>query len=283
MIIRPAKTIEDCQTAADIALETWQDPGLVISTALLLTIIKNKGVVLLAYDDDKPIGYCFSFVSYEGDPESEIPRLRHCSHHAAMIPAYQDQGLGEQLKWEQRDAILDQGIDHVTWTFDPLETMNANLNFRKLGAVCSTYIPNCYGDMQDVLNKGIPSDRFQVDWWLNSDWVETHAEGEHTQPSMAEWLESGATLLNHTALADGYLTPVPTKLAELSNKRVAYALLTIPKNYQQIKWENHELAVRWRLHTQTIFQHVFEHGYTAIDLMVEEENCAYLFCRGWSP
>ena len=278
MIIRPAKTIEDCQIAADTTLETWQDPGLVVSTALLLTIIKNKGVVLLAYDGDKPIGYCFSFVGYEGDPTSDMPRLKHCSHHAAMIPAYQGKGLGEQLKWEQRDAILAQGIVHITWTFDPLEAMNANLNFRKLGAVCSTYIPNCYGDMQDALNKGIPSDRFQVDWWLDSDWVESHAEGEHTQSSAAEWLESGATLLNQTEMVDGFLTSHKEDAGSWSER----ALLVIPKNYQQMKRDDHDLAAHWRQQTRTIFQEAFQQGYTAIDLLMEADGCVYLFQRGWS-
>lgn len=281
MNIRPAKSIEDCQIAADIALETWQDPGLVVSTALLLTIIKNKGVVLLAYDDDKPIGYCFSFCSYEGNPESEIPKLKHCSHHAAMIPAYQGKGLGEELKWAQRDAILDQGIDHVTWTFDPLESMNANLNFRKLGAVCSTYIPNCYGDMPDVLNKGIPSDRFQVDWLLSSDWVKSHAEGEHRQSWADDWLLSGALQLNELIWTDGHL--VPSGRIEHSSSWPASILLSIPKNYQQIKREKHALAVEWRMHTRKLFRTGFGLGYTATDLIVEDDRCHYLLQRHWSP
>lgn len=281
MIIRPAITIEDCQIAADVALQTWQDPGLVVSTALLLTIVKNKGVVLLAYDDDEPIGYCFSFVGYEGEATTEIPRLKHCSHHAAMIPAYQGKGLGEELKWAQRDAILEQKINHVTWTFDPLETMNASLNFRKLGAVCSTYIPNCYGDMQDVLNKGIPSDRFQVDWWLASDWVELHAEGNHTQSDVEEWVAAGARQLNEITWVDGH--PLPTEGEKDSTDWSTTLLLTIPKNYQLIKRENHPLAVEWRMHTRALFQTAFERGYTATDLIVEHDRCRYLFQHNWSP
>ena len=66
-----------------------------------------------------------------------------------------------------------QGIDLITWTFDPLEARNAWLNFGKLGAVCNTYLRNVYGNLQDGLNAGLPSDRLQVDWWIGSEWVES--------------------------------------------------------------------------------------------------------------
>lgn len=46
------------------------------------------------------------------------------------------------------------------WTYDPLETVNGYLNLSKLGGVCTQYIENCYGEMPDILNAGLPSDRF---------------------------------------------------------------------------------------------------------------------------
>lgn len=84
---------------------------------------------------------------------------------AAVLPAYQGLGIGERLKWAQRDAVLAQGIDLITWTYDPLESANAYLNLRKLGAVCNTYLRNVYGNLTDTLNNGLATDRFQVDWW----------------------------------------------------------------------------------------------------------------------
>ena len=117
-----------------------------------------------------------------------------------------------------------------------------------------------------------------MDWWLDSDWVETHAEGEHTQPSAAEWLEFGAGLLNQTEMVDGFLTPQKEDPGNWSER----ALLAIPRNYQQMKREDHKLAVEWRLHTRKLFQEAFGHGYTAIDLLVEDECCYYLLQRGWS-
>ncbi|MBH9788269.1 GNAT family N-acetyltransferase, partial [Clostridioides difficile] len=77
----------------------------------------------------------------------------------------------EKLKYEQRAIAIERGYDLMVWTFDPLETRNAYLNLSKLKGICYTYIENCYGEMQDGFNKGLPSDRFEVSWHLTSDYV----------------------------------------------------------------------------------------------------------------
>ncbi len=68
--------------------------------------------------------------------------------------------------------VRHQGLSHITWTYDPLLSRNAQLNIAKLGAVCNTYLQAEYGTLRDGLNAGLPSDRFQVDWWLRSRRVE---------------------------------------------------------------------------------------------------------------
>ena len=106
-----------------------------------------------------------------------VPKM--CSHMAGVLPAWQGTGVGLQLKLAQREAILAQGFtDWVTWTYDPLLRTNAVFNIRRLGAVCSTYKSNWYGVMLDGLNAGTPSDRCQVDWWLNSQRVTGRVAGE---------------------------------------------------------------------------------------------------------
>ena len=97
---------------------------------------------------------------------------KHCSHIAAFIPNHRDSGVGFALKRAQWQMVRHQGLDHVTWTYDPLLSRNAHLNIARLGAVCSTYRRSEYGDMRDGLNAGLPSDRFQVDWWVNTKRVE---------------------------------------------------------------------------------------------------------------
>ena len=89
-----------------------------------------------------------------------------------MLPEWQSRGVGYALKVAQREAVLQQGLRLITWTYDPLESKNARLNIAKLGAVCNTYIRNYYGELRDDINLGLATDRFQVDWWIASSHVE---------------------------------------------------------------------------------------------------------------
>lgn len=50
-------------------------------------------------------------------------------------PAYQNCGIGYCFKLTQREAAVAQGVDLITWTFDPLASLNARLNLYKLGCI----------------------------------------------------------------------------------------------------------------------------------------------------
>ena len=88
------------------------------------------------------------------------------SHLAAVAPELQGRGYGRQLKWAQADWARARGYRRIVWTFDPLQPANARLNIAVLGAVCNRYLVNYYGELNDNLNRGVPTDRFEVDWWL---------------------------------------------------------------------------------------------------------------------
>src|SRR5687767_7832329 len=87
-------------------------------------------------------------------------------------PDYRNSGIGFALKRAQWQMVRKQGLDRITWTYDPLLSTNAHLNIGRLGAVCNTFLREAYGQMRDGLNAGLPSDRFQVDWWIHTKRVE---------------------------------------------------------------------------------------------------------------
>ena len=156
----------------------WDLPDVeVVPLHVLITAAKNGGLLLGAFDGETLAGFVFGFPGLTPDG-----KLKHCSHMAGVHPAYRDRGLGYSLKLAQRLHVLAQGIDLITWTFDPLETRNATLNFHKLGAICNTYLPNLYGEMHNGLNAGLPSDRFQVDWWIASERVAQRLQPPSNSP-----------------------------------------------------------------------------------------------------
>lgn len=88
------------------------------------------------------------------------------SHLAAIAPGAQGRGYGRQLKLAQAEWARARGYRRIVWTFDPLQALNARLNIGRLGAVCSRYLVDYYGELDDELNRGLATDRFEVDWWL---------------------------------------------------------------------------------------------------------------------
>ncbi|MCO5189864.1 MAG: GNAT family N-acetyltransferase [Anaerolineae bacterium] len=273
--IRPVKTIADCEPIEAITLAAW-GAGLesAVPDHLLITLAKNNGVVLLAWDNDRPIGFCFTFPTFAGAHVNSADfRLKHCSHMAAVLPAYQGLGIGERLKWAQRDAVLAQGIDLITWTYDPLESANAYLNLRKLGAVCNTYLRNVYGNLTDTLNNGLATDRFQVDWLLRAPAVSARRNGIYPTPS------PDARFVNKVDIVNDLLRPIGVDLSLCGESAEFPCLVAIPGQFQALKKADGGLALAWRDHTRAIFEHAFAAGYTATDFISVAADSAYVLTK----
>ena len=105
------------------------------------------------------LGYVFAF-------PTATPGVQH-SHRLAVLARARGLGLGLRLKLYQRDWCLARGLHLTRWTYDPLRHANASLNIARLGATAATYHRDYYGAMEGI-NAGLPSDRLQVDWHLNS-------------------------------------------------------------------------------------------------------------------
>ena len=169
--IRLLETPEEMTAVEDLQRAIW--PGSeteIVPAHLLITSAHNGGLVLGAFEEEKLVGFIFGFPGLEIVPDGSHPK--HCSHMLGILPSHRDSGLGFALKRAQWQMVRHQGLSHVTWTYDPLLSRNAQLNIAKLGAVCNIYLRSQYGDMRDGLNAGLSSDRFQVDWWIRTRRVE---------------------------------------------------------------------------------------------------------------
>ena len=267
--IRAVKTIDESGMVADLSMRVWgAGPEDAVPDHVVITAAKNGGVVLLACDGDEPVGFVFGFLGF-----TDELRVKHCSHQAGVLPRYQNSGLGYQLQAAQRQMLLKQGVDHATWTFDPLESRNANLNLHKLGGVCSTYSRNVYGQIDDGLNAGLPTDRFLLDWWVASPWVRSRVDEKVKIPSLSERLQQGMKVVNApTRNHDGHL--VPTMQVPVFEDQ-SY-LFEFPASIQAIKLADLGLAYAWRMHSRAIFEEAFAQGYSAVDLLYEDGRSCYL-------
>ena len=145
----------------------------IVTPDLLLLTAKTGGQVLSAFDRGRMIGFAYS-----------VPALREKlvylhSHMLAVLPEYQNRGIGRQLKLAQRDEALSRDIKLIEWTFDPLEIRNAHFNIARLGAIVRRYEPNLYGITSSPLHRGIPTDRLFAEWWLDSERVKAVLGGHH--------------------------------------------------------------------------------------------------------
>lgn len=142
--------------------EVWRCPEREIVPAHQMQAHHHHGGCLLGlWNDGVAVGCCYAFPGPLGQDYLY-------SHFAAVAPALQGQGLGFLLKQAQAEWARERGYRRIVWTYDPLQSANARLNLGKLGAVCNRYRVDYYGELEDELNRGLPSDRLEVDWWLAS-------------------------------------------------------------------------------------------------------------------
>jgi len=185
----------------------------------------------------------------------------------AVLPNHRDQGLGFILKRAQWQMVRHQGLERINWTYDPLLSRNAHLNIARLGAVCNTYLRNEYGEMRDVLNAGDQSDRFFVDWWVNSRRVDRRlSRRARASLDLAHFLDAGTPILNRSHLGEDGL-PLPDLNAHVPDQDVPLLLLEIPSDYLYLRSVQPALALEWRLHTRALFEGLFAQGYLVTDFI----------------
>lgn len=240
----------------------------VVPLHLLITAAHNGGLALGAFEGGKMVGFLFGFPGLYEVPDG--PRLKHCSHMLGVLPGLRDSGIGFALKRAQWQFVRKQGIDRVTWTYDPLQSRNAHFNLARLGAVCNTYLREVYGDMRDGLNAGLASDRFQVDWWVNTQRVERRL-GRKLRGELGITNYDGAHIprIYRAAIgADSLLRPPE----HFSIPDEAMLLAEIPADFMQIRQADFPLAVAWRAFTRQVFEACFGLGYLLTDSIYDKDS-----------
>jgi len=273
IVIRALETVEEIAQAEQIQRVAWTMSDLDIIPTHALHAMEHNGAVLLgAFEDDRLIGFVFGVLGTEDNPnrmdQVAAARLKMYSVIAGVLPEYQKHDIGYRLKMAQRDFALRIGIRLITWTYDPLESLNARFNIGKLGAICHHYLPNFHGDMTGI-NTGLPTDRFEAEWWVTQDRVAARAERKWRPLRLESMLADGALLVNEATINEaGLPVPPPNYVSRQSN----LMLVEIPANFQDIKRADMALARRWRMHTRDIFRDMFDSGFIVTDFVFHEDE-----------
>jgi predicted GNAT superfamily acetyltransferase len=264
MHIRPLKTLDDCRTVAELEKIVWgyTDAEDVVPPPVLIVSIKRGGILLGAFDDRGEMkGFVYSMAAMKDG------RPTQWSHMLGVTPDARDGGLGARLKAAQRDEALRMGVDLIEWTYDPLQAMNAHLNFAKLGVIVEEYEENIYGESSSPLHRGTPTDRFVAEWHLTRPHVERRiAAWGH--PVVRDATVAAAPVVNPSRDGEPWITPGRATL-DVSDRRL---LVEIPIGFGDMQARAPQLAFDWRMATREIFQAYLPRGYRVVDFFLSRPS-----------
>jgi len=254
--LRDLHTFDDLKQVESVEREVW---GISDRDAIPLTLAvatRAAGSIWIgAFEGPKLVAFVFGFLG------TEEGRLIVHSHVLAVLPPYRDLDLGNKLKLAQRERTLHLGdatgfrVEEITWTFDPLQSKNAHLNFAKLGVVSSRYEVDFYGpETSSVLHQN-GTDRLWVRWPIATRRVQDRLQRKSNRAEMLDVL----SLLPPLVLFNGDGRPARSDLGEaLSRQRIA---IEIPSDIGVIERQDPELARQWRLATRWAFTEALKAGF----------------------
>ena len=235
--IQPIDDVARMRAVEELQKEVWGIPDIEVVPLTQLVAAKEAGGTLIgAYDMDVLVGFVYGFPSFE------YGQAAHHSHMLAVKTAYRNLDLGRRLKLAQREHVIAQGIAVMTWTFDPLQSLNAHFNFRKLGVVADRYLVDFYGAEAASFLHQTGTDRLWVSWWLTSDHVKRTISGDLAPESFA-----------------------PDDVS-----------IEIPGDINSLQQQEPRTALKWREETRAAFTEAIGAGYKVVGFTRENNIGRYL-------
>src|SRR5471030_538653 len=134
---RDLTTLEDFAAVVELEREIW-GPGYdeVVPVPILAVTVLRGGILIGAFEGDLSRASGSRMIAFV----YSLPGIKHgtptaWSHMLGVLDAFRSGGVGRELKRLQRERALAMGLDLVEWTYDPMQALNAHLNFSKLGVM----------------------------------------------------------------------------------------------------------------------------------------------------
>jgi predicted GNAT superfamily acetyltransferase len=268
IIIRDIEDVGEMRLVEGLEKEVWGVADLDVVPVTQLVAARHAGGVLVgAFDRSRMVGFAYGFPGYEGG------HVTIHSHMLAVKSAYRNHNLGYRLKLAQRDRALSQGITRMTWTFDPLQSLNAHFNFAKLGVISDSYKIDFYGESTSFLHR-TGTDRLWVTWMLASERVGNRLARREQPVDM----ESAVALVR---VGEDDSPRSEDSIEAIAQDRVA---IEIPANITAIEESDADGAALWRRETCRAFTRALDAGFLIEEFIRGSRDGkpfgAYLLGRG---
>ncbi len=238
--IRRLSDMDDLIRCCSIEQAVWGEG--IVPPHLLRAVTDMGGLTVGAFMGTELVGFVFGFLGRLESAGRSL--LTHHSHVLAVLPHYGGQGIGTALKMAQAEFCRQQGLELMTWTFDPLRARNAHLNIERLGATVNVYAPKHYGQMFDSQNGQLDSDRLLAEWQLTRAPERFQGDAAGLPRALAR-LEDGSP-------------------GEPQLELMAAALhVAVPRDLDELLAGQPLLAARWRESVREVMAHYLNQGYRA--------------------
>ena len=287
---RDLTTLDDYAQVVELERRIWGvGYGDVVPVPILAVSVLRGGILIGAFaretepeasafaeaTADKSAGRLVGFVY-------SLPGIKHgkttqWSHMLGVLAEHRNDGTGRQLKLLQRKRTLAMGLELIEWTYDPMQALNAHLNFAKLGVIVEEYEENVYGISSSPLHQGNPTDRFVAEWWIAKPHVERRLHGGGAALTLRTDEVADAPAANRaTPHGDWHICDDVNLAHDVRRVRVE-----IPMHFTEMLSGAPEKAMEWRLATREIFTTYFRRGYRAVDFYLDRANSkgSYLLAR----
>ncbi|OGI16514.1 MAG: hypothetical protein A3J63_02230 [Candidatus Moranbacteria bacterium RIFCSPHIGHO2_02_FULL_40_12b] len=253
LVVRRITGDDDFSAIEKLQKDIWGiDDITTVPAHILQAVCKyDAGFLAGAFYENSIIGFLFALNTRD--------RQVQYTHMIGVNPEWQSGrkgiNVGTTLNEFHKSEALKQGIMFIEWTFDPLHSNNANLNFHKLGVKVVRYEPDAYGKSSEVgIYRGMPTDRVLVRWPLKS------------------YLPTNVDICDIEKIS---LVSTPDEINGYSFR------MEVPFDIQVLKKESIESACAFRLQSREVFIEALKMGYNVKDFIClknESRNC-YIFSR----
>lgn len=252
----------------------------------LAASLDNGGIVCVSYikkDQDRILlGFIEASPAVSGNIGSFSPYIY--VHVIATHPNIKKKisGIGEEMLKNLKIKAFSLGYELAKWTYDPLQSENANLYIKKCCGIVSDYVNEKY--ILAGHGAGIPGDRFIVNWHFNSENVVRRLDKAY-KPFSYEDVVNGIKIANTTIVNVNFFRENKKINNNLKNEVIA---IEIPANFTQMCRESKPIASKWRNESRLLFPAYFSSGYIITDfvtnykkgLPAEKIKCFYILKKG---